>query len=77
MEILLNVPKRIVLQEEKSKDINKITVTRVVDLPKQKTVRCFCEELDEAIILWQGDEYDAIGQWTDEDVLNRVVELYS
>jgi hypothetical protein len=77
MEILLNVPKKVVLQEEKAVDISKITVTRVVDLPKQKVVRCFCEELDEAIVLWQGDAYDAIGQWTDDDVLNRIVELYS
>lgn len=77
MEILLNTPKKIILQEEKAKDIFKITVTRVVDLPKQKIVRCFCEELDEAIILWEGDSYDAIGQWTDDDVLNRIVELYS
>lgn len=77
MEILLNAPKKIVLQEEKAKDISKITVIRVVDLPKQKIVRCFCEELEEAIVLWEGSAYDAIGQWTDDDVLNRIVELYS
>lgn len=77
MEILLNAPKKIVLQEEKAKDISKITVIRVVDLPKQKIVRCFCEELEEAIVLWEGNAYDAIGQWTDDDVLNRIVELYS
>jgi hypothetical protein len=77
MEILLNSPKKVVLQEEKAVDVSKITVIRVVDLPKQKVVRCFCEELDEAIVLWEGDAYDAIGQWTDGDVLNRIVELYS
>jgi hypothetical protein len=77
MEINLNTPKKVVLQEEKSKDITKLTVVRVVDLPKQKTVRCFCEELDEAIVLWEGDAYDSIGQWTDSDVVNRLSELYS
>jgi predicted DNA-binding protein (UPF0251 family) len=77
MEIILNAPKKVVLQEEKSLNISKLTVTRVVDLPKQKVVRCFCEELEDAIILWQGAEYDTIGQWTDSDVSNRLTELYS
>lgn len=77
MEINLNSPKKVVLQEEKSKDITKLTVVRVVDLPKQKVVRCFCEELDEAVLLWEGAAYDAIGQWSDTDVVSRLTELYS
>lgn len=77
MEISLNTPKRIVLQEEKSKDITKLTVARVVDLPKQKVVRCFCEELEEAIVLWEGAAYDAVGQWSDADVQARIAELYA
>ena len=77
MEISLNTPRRIVLQEEKSKDITKLTVARVVDLPKQKVVRCFCEELEEAIVLWEGAAYDAVGQWSDADVQARIAELYA
>jgi hypothetical protein len=77
MEITLNAPKKVVLQEEKSKNITKLTVARVVDLPKQKIVRCFCEELEEAIVLWEGAAYDAAGQWTDSDVQTRLNELYN
>jgi len=77
MEITLSSPKKIVLQEEKSKDITKLTVARVVDLPKQKVVRCFCEELEESIVLWEGAAYDSIGQWSDADVQNRLSELYA
>ena len=77
MQINLNAPKKIVLQEEKSVTINSLTITRVVDLPKQKVVRCFCEELEEAIVLWEGAAYDAIGQWTDVDVQNRLSEIYA
>ncbi len=77
MEITLSSPKKIVLQEEKSKDITKLTVSRVVDLPKQKVVRCFIEELDEPIVLWEGAAYDAAGQWTDADVEARLVALYN
>ena len=28
------------------------------------------------IVLWEGDAYDSIGQWTDADVHNKLVELY-
>ena len=77
MEINLNTPKKIVLQEEKSKNITKLTVARVVDLPKQKVVRCFVEELEEAIVLWEGAAYDSIGQWSDADVQARIAELYA
>ena len=77
MEINLNSPKKIVLQEEKSKTVSTLTVSRVVDLPKQKMVRCFCEEIDESITLWEGAAYEAIGQWTDADVEVRLTELYN
>jgi hypothetical protein len=77
MEITLSSPKKIVLQEEKSKDITKLTVSRVVDLPKQKVVRCFIEELDEPVVLWEGAAYDAAGQWTDADVEARLTALYT
>lgn len=77
MNINLNNPKKIVLQEEKSKTVSSLTVNRIVDLPKQKVVRCFIEELEEPIVLWKGEAYDAIGQWTDTDVTNRLNELYN
>jgi hypothetical protein len=77
MNITLNTPKKIVLQEEKSKTVTSLTVNRVVDLPKQKIVRCFIEELDDAIVLWEGAAYDAVGQWTDANVEARLIELYN
>ena len=27
------------------------------------------------VALWQGEEYDAIGQWTDTDVINKLKSL--
>ncbi len=77
MKITLQNPKKVVLQEEKSKTVSTLTVTRVVDLPKKKVARAFVEELDGPITLWEGAAYDAAGQWTDTDVQNRLVELYS
>lgn len=77
MNIALTNPKKVVLQEEKSKTISSLTVNRVVDLPKQKVVRVFIEELDEPVTLWEGAAYDAAGQWTDADVIARLTALYN
>jgi hypothetical protein len=77
MQISFPNPKKIVLQEEKSKMLTTLTVVRVVDLPKKKMVRAFVEEIDEPILLWEGPAYDQIGQWTDSDVEARLIELYS
>jgi len=76
MKINLQNPKKVVLQAERSKTISTITIERVVDLPKKKMVRCFTEELEEPVVLWEGAAYDAIGQWTDADVQARLTELY-
>ena len=77
MQISLSNPKKVVLQEEKSKTVTTLTVSRIVDLPKKKMVRAFVEELDEPVVLWEAASYDAIGQWTDTDVQARLTELYS
>lgn len=77
MQINLQNPKKVVLQEEKSKTVTTLTVSRIVDLPKKKVVRAFVEELDEPVVLWEGAAYDAIGQWTDSNVEARLTELYS
>jgi hypothetical protein len=77
MQINLQNPKKFVLQEERSKTISTITIGRLVDLPKKKMVKCFIEELEEPVVLWEGAAYDAIGQWTDADVQARLAELYA
>ncbi len=77
MKITLSNPKKVVLQEEKSKTVSTLTLTRVVDLPKKKMVRAFVEEIDGPITLWEGAAYDAIGQWTDANVEARLTELYA
>ena len=77
MQINLQNPKKVVLQEEKSKTVTTLTVALIVDLPNKKVVRAFVEELDEPVVLWEGAAYDAIGQWTDSNVEARLTELYS
>ena len=77
MKITLASPKQQVIVEQKTKTITSLTVTRMVDLPVQKEVRVFIEELTDPIVLWSGAAYDAIGEWTDAQVQARLTELFS
>lgn len=76
MEIQLSNPKDVVIVKEQKKTIEKVTVLEIVDLPSKKQVIAKTQELG-SIILWKDAEYDAIGQWTDTDVVNKLNELYN
>lgn len=77
MEISLPTPKEQVLVQEVKKSITKLTVQRMVDLPAKKEVRVFVKELKEPVVLWSGEAYDEVGQWTDADVEAKLLELFS
>jgi hypothetical protein len=77
MEINLNSPYEAVIIERRTKTVEKLTVRSIVDFPVEKRVSAQIKELGEPVILWSGDAYDAIGQWTDTDVQNRLNELYN
>lgn len=73
MEINFN-PTDVVVVTEQTKTLSQITILQMVDMPSSKEVRVMTRELG-PITLWSGAEYDAIGQWTDTDVENRIKEL--
>lgn len=75
MEINFSETKDITIVAEKKKSLDKLTIEQMVDFPRRKVVVAITSELGR-IRLWQGAEYDAIGQWTDTDVVNRIQELY-
>ena len=56
--------------------VSAITINRMVDFPGERKVVVHTHEVGE-LLLWQGEEYDAIGQWTDTDVALRIVEILS
>jgi hypothetical protein len=76
MKITLSTPKEIIVVAEQVKTVNEISINRMVDLPQQKKVLVFTNELGQ-VVLWEGAAYDTIGQWTDQDVIARLSELYS
>lgn len=69
----------VALDQEKeispAKTISSLEVDRIVDFPSLKTVRVFFKH-GENLVLWKGEEYDAVGQWTDEDAKEKIKELY-
>lgn len=69
------IPEKTVVLPERVTSLEKITILTMVDEPKNKRVTVKTLELG-SIILWEGSEYDKVGQWTDDDVKDRILEIY-
>lgn len=75
MEVTFTTPKDITVVSERKKTISQITINEITDSASRKTVTATTQEVGR-IVLWKDAAYDAIGQWTDTDVANRIKELY-
>ena len=51
-----------------------IYVDHFIDSPNFKTVDAYTRQIGK-ITLWEGEAYDAIGDWTTQDAENRIKEL--
>lgn len=76
MEINLSGDKTINIVPAENVITSKVTIDRLVDLPTEKVVFAVTREIGR-IDLWVGEEYDAIGQWTNDDVETRILDLYN
>jgi predicted ATP-grasp superfamily ATP-dependent carboligase len=76
MEITFQTPKRLVIRPEESFSASTITISQMIDFPNQRKVMIVISEINHSITLWEGEEYDNIGQWTDQDVINKINELF-
>lgn len=52
----------------------KISIAKIIDNPGTRTVAVMTLK-NRLFVLWKGDAYDAIGNWTNEQVEERVREL--
>ncbi len=77
MDINLGLTASIVTQLEQTISVSTLKVKKMVDLPEEKRVFVLLKEIGDQIVLWEGDDYDAIGQWTDSDVENRLLEIFN
>jgi len=71
MEITLANKKTVTVAPARTKEVEKLTVVRIVDLPVEKKVRAFVRELGLPLDLPQlsGENY---GEWSDSDVESAV-----
>ena len=74
----ITLPKTVVktIVPAQTVSVSELTITRIVDLPTEKVVRAFTKEMPGPITLWEGAAYDAVGQWTDVQVEERILELF-
>lgn len=52
----------------------KISIAKIIDNPSTRTVAVMTLK-NRLFVLWKGDAYDAIGNWTNEQIVERVKEL--
>jgi len=73
----IKLPKEIevVVVPQETVKLSTLTIERTVDLSAEKKVKVFIQELRQPITLWEGEEYDKIGQWTDVDVKDKLLSL--
>jgi hypothetical protein len=57
--------------------IDKVEIRYIQDDPANKRVTAITRGVTGTVVLWEGQAYDVIGQWTDQDVENRIIELFS
>jgi len=76
MKIELNKATEVVVVTEKKISVEEITINELIDLPARKMVVAKTKEIGQ-VILWKDADYDAVGQWTDSDVIARISELYN
>ena len=54
---------------------NELRIDAIVDNPEAKIVQLYSGDLRGPVTLWQGDAYDAIGDWTQAQAEARAVEV--
>lgn len=77
MKIELTTPTEVIAQPQILKTISSITIHSITDTSlMEKKVIAYTSEFGQ-VVLWEGDAYDTIGQWTDLDVTARIKEIYN
>jgi hypothetical protein len=72
LSVNLSASTTVTIQPAQTKSFSALTINRMVDLPTQQIVKIFTEELPQPIILWSGTSYQAIGDWTNQDVISAL-----
>lgn len=76
--LTVNLPNKIKVKAlgNREVEVEKIEIYEMIDSPVKKTVIVKSRNHPNKILLWEKEDYDKIGQWTEEDVINRILEIY-
>jgi hypothetical protein len=75
LSVVLNAPKVIKEIPAYQLSVSSIDIEYFVDSPADKVVEAYAKKIGK-IVLWEGEAYDAIGDWTTADVEAKIKELY-
>ena len=73
--IKLNLIKPIDIVTNEKRPITEVSISHYVDLPENRKILVFLHQFSNPVELWVGQEYDIIGDWTERQVEERLVEL--
>lgn len=76
-EIKLPKALEVVVRPAIVKSIETINILFFVDSIAERKLSVTVKELPAPVVLWEREEYDAIGQWTDDVARARLIELIS
>lgn len=76
LEVTLSQERSITSVPAQTFQTTTLTVQRIIDNYQEQKVIAVIEGVANHVILWEGADYVAIGQWTDTNVQNRLLELF-
>lgn len=75
MNRAIQLPKPCIMARERV--FTAVTIIRLEDFPAERLVMATIAEYHNPLVLWQADEYTAIGNWTQEQAEKRLVTVIS
>lgn len=75
LSVALDAPKIIKEIPAYKVSVSSIEIEYFVDSPAEKVVEAYAKGIGK-IVLWEGDAYDAIGDWTNADVEAKIKDIY-
>lgn len=74
--VQFNAPKEVFKRDAYSLKVSQLEIVKFEDLPSEKKVFAYLTTFPGRILLWEGEQYDAIGDWTTQQVIERIIEIY-
>lgn len=75
LEVAFSSPKVVREIPAQTVSVSKIEIDYFIDSPADKKVEAYTRQVGK-IVLWEGDAYDAIGDWTTADVEAKIKDIY-